>query len=116
VEFAARAGNKDTAGDVAFAVFHALYDPRRLAALRAVSAFGSIHYFLAVRRFGDLSHLKKSPGCRVSAASVAGGKCGGGIGDSTLKRCVHDRNYDFTLNGQFSPPGGGTKKKIVLYM
>jgi hypothetical protein len=56
VEFAARAGNKDPAGGVAFAVFHALYDPGRLAAFRAISALGGVHDLLAVCRFGDFSH------------------------------------------------------------
>jgi hypothetical protein len=55
-EFAAGAGNEDSAGGVAFAVFHALYDPGRLAAFRAISALGGIHDFLAVCRFGNLSH------------------------------------------------------------
>src|SRR6185312_6878759 len=56
VEFAAGAGNKDSAGGVAFTVFDALYDSGRLAAFRAICALGSIHDFLAVCRFGDLSH------------------------------------------------------------
>jgi hypothetical protein len=56
VEFAARAGNKDAAWCIALTVFYALYDTRRLAAFRAIGALGSIHDFLAVCRFGDLSH------------------------------------------------------------
>jgi hypothetical protein len=56
VEFAARAGNKDAAGGIAFAVFHAFYDPGRLAAFGAICALRGVHYFLAVRRFGDFSH------------------------------------------------------------
>jgi hypothetical protein len=56
VEFAARAGNKDSARGIAFAVFYALHDPSRLAAFRAIGALGGVHDFLAVCRFGDLSH------------------------------------------------------------
>jgi len=56
VEFTAGAGNKDAAGNVALTVFHSLYDPGGLAALGAIGALGGVHYFLAVRRFGDLSH------------------------------------------------------------
>jgi hypothetical protein len=56
VKFAAGAGNKDSAGGVAFPVFHALYDSGRLAAFRAIGALGGIHDFLAVCRFGNLSH------------------------------------------------------------
>jgi hypothetical protein len=56
MEFAARAGNKDSAGGIAFAVLHALYDPGRLAAFRAIGALGGVHDFFAVCRFGDLSH------------------------------------------------------------
>jgi hypothetical protein len=56
VEFTTGAGNEDAAGSVAFAVFHPFYDPGRLAAFGAIGALGGVHYFLAVRRFGDLSH------------------------------------------------------------
>jgi hypothetical protein len=56
VEFTARAGNKDSAGGVALAVLYSLHDPGRFAAFGAIGALGSVHYFLAVRRFGDLSH------------------------------------------------------------
>jgi hypothetical protein len=56
VEFAAGAGNKDSAGGIALAVFYAFHNPGRLAALGAIGALGCVHYLLAVRRFGDLSH------------------------------------------------------------
>ena len=56
MEFAARAGNKDAAWCIALTVFYALYDTRRLAAFRAIGALGSVHDFLAVCRFGNLSH------------------------------------------------------------
>jgi hypothetical protein len=56
VEFAAGAGNKDSARGIAFAVFHTLYDSGRLAAFGAICALGGVHDFLAVCRFGDLSH------------------------------------------------------------
>jgi hypothetical protein len=55
-KFTARAGNKDSAGSVTLTVFHALYNPGRLAAFRAISALGCVHDFLAVGRFGNLSH------------------------------------------------------------
>src|SRR5262245_33504216 len=60
-EFAAGAGNKDTARHVAFAVLDALNDARGLATLGAIGALGRIHHFLAVRRLGDLGHGKYSP-------------------------------------------------------
>jgi hypothetical protein len=87
VEFAARAGNKDSAGRIAFAVFHALYNPGRLAAFRAIGALGGVHDFLAVCRFGNLSHdsiFSWDVGFR--GHKLGGGKCGGKFGDGTLKR------------------------------
>src|SRR5438270_12815156 len=57
VKLAAGAGNKDTAGNVAFAVLDALYDPGGLTALGTIGALGSVHYFLAVCRLGDLGHV-----------------------------------------------------------
>jgi hypothetical protein len=56
VEFATGAGNKNSAGGIALTVFHAFHNPGRLAAFGAIGALGCVHYFLAVRRFGDLSH------------------------------------------------------------
>jgi hypothetical protein len=56
VEFAARAGNKDSAGGIALAIFYAFYDPGRLAAFRAIGALGGVHDLFAVCRFGNLSH------------------------------------------------------------
>ncbi len=83
MEFTAGAGNKDAARNVAFAVFHAFYDPGGLAALGAIGALGGVHYFLAVRRFGDLSHgsivlLKMFgfPRPLKSAAAIAAGNLG----------------------------------------
>ena len=79
VEFAARAGNEDSAGGIAFAIFHTLYNPGRLAAFRAIGALGGVHDFLAVCRFGDLSHdsiFSWMSGFR--GLKVGGGKCGGG--------------------------------------
>jgi hypothetical protein len=85
VEFASRAGNKDSAGGVAFAVFHALYNPGRLAAFRAIGALGGIHNFLAVCRFGNLSHDSIfSWDVEIPRPKVGGGKCGGKFGDGTL--------------------------------
>ena len=56
VKFAGRARNENSAGDIALAVFHALHDASRLAAFRAIGAFGRVHYFLAVCSLGDLGH------------------------------------------------------------
>ncbi len=58
-EFAAGARNEDATRHVTLAVLHALYDPGRLAALGAVSAFGRVHDFLAISRLGDLGHCLK---------------------------------------------------------
>src|SRR5580692_4727939 len=52
-KFAGRAGDVDSAGDTAFAVFDALDDARGLAAFRAVGALGGVHDFLAVSGFCD---------------------------------------------------------------
>ena len=57
VKFAARAGNKNSAGSTALAVFHPLHDARRLAALGAIGALRGIHDFLAVCSLCDLSHV-----------------------------------------------------------
>jgi hypothetical protein len=105
VEFAARAGNKDSARSVAFAVFYAFYDPGRLAAFRAIGALGGVHDFLAVRRFGDFSHDS------IFSWDVGFPRPFGGgnavvkiLGDGTPKAVRrNDRNnYDFTLSVQFS--------------
>ena len=56
VEFARGAGNVDAAGSVAFPVFYALYNARRLAALGAIRALGRVHNLLTISRFGDLGH------------------------------------------------------------
>jgi hypothetical protein len=83
-EFAAGAGNKDSAGGVSFAVFHALYDPGRLAAFRAICALGGIHDFLAVCRFGNLSHDSIfSWDVGFPRPLSRRGKCGGKFGDGT---------------------------------
>jgi hypothetical protein len=85
VEFAARAGNKDSPGGVALAVFDAFYDPGRLAAFGAIGALGGIHNFLAVCRFGNLSHDSIfSWDVGIPRPKVGGGKCGGKFGDGTL--------------------------------
>src|SRR5215468_4916000 len=56
VLFATRTRNIDAAGDVAFPVLYAFHDARRLAALGAICALGSVHHFLAISRLGDLGH------------------------------------------------------------
>ena len=48
MEFAARAGNKNAAGSTALAVFHALDDACRFAALWAISALRRVHYLLTI--------------------------------------------------------------------
>ena len=60
VEFAGRAGNKNSAGDAALAVLHALYDAGLLAALGAVGALGGVHDLFAVGCFCDLCHVLSS--------------------------------------------------------
>jgi hypothetical protein len=94
VKFAAGAGNKDSAGGIAFAVFHALYDPGRLAAFRAIGTLGGVHDFLAVCRFGNLSHDSIfSWDVGFPRPSVGGGKCGGKFGDGTPQSdASNDRN------------------------
>jgi hypothetical protein len=56
VKFAGRARNENSAGDITLAVFHALHDASRLAALGAVGTLGRVHHFLAVCGLGDLCH------------------------------------------------------------
>jgi hypothetical protein len=64
VEFAGGARDENSAGNAAFAVFHALSDASRFAALGAVSALGSVHYFLAICGLGNLGHwLSQVFGC-----------------------------------------------------
>ena len=53
-ELAPGARDVDSAGDAAFAVFHALDDAGGLAALRAIGALGSVHDLLTVGCFCDL--------------------------------------------------------------
>ena len=61
VKLAGRARDINTAGNIPFAIFHALYDAGGFAALGTVRALGGIHHFFAIRRFGDLSHGSYSP-------------------------------------------------------
>jgi hypothetical protein len=56
-EFAAGAGNENSAGDATLAVFDALHDTRGLAALGTVGALGRVHHFFAVCGFGDFGHV-----------------------------------------------------------
>jgi len=56
VKLAGRAGDENPAGDVAFAVLHALHDAGRLAALGTVGALGCVHHFFAIRGLCNLGH------------------------------------------------------------
>ena len=71
-EFASGTGNEDSAGSSALTVFDALNNARGFAALWAIRALGGVHYFLAVRCFGNLGHncllIKAQPEKPVSAA------------------------------------------------
>jgi len=55
-EFTAGAGNKDAAGHVALAIFHALHNAGGLAAFGAIRALGRVHHLFTVRCFGDFGH------------------------------------------------------------
>ena len=50
-----RAGYINPTRYAALAIFHALHDARRFAALGTIRALARIHHFLTVRRFSDLS-------------------------------------------------------------
>lgn len=52
-ELTARARDKDSAGNVAFAVLYTLHDAGRLAAFGAIRAFGCVHDLLAVCCLGN---------------------------------------------------------------
>src|SRR5258708_5833812 len=54
VEIARRAGNINSARNPALAIFHALDDARRLAALGTIRALACVHHLLTVRCFCDL--------------------------------------------------------------
>jgi len=60
VEFATRAGYKNTTGNAALAVLYSLHNARGLAALGTISALRCIHYFLAVCSLCDLCHVSPS--------------------------------------------------------
>jgi hypothetical protein len=57
VELAGRTRDKNPAWNSALTVFDALYDASGLAALRTISALGSVHHFFAVGSFCDFGHL-----------------------------------------------------------
>jgi hypothetical protein len=69
-ELATGAGDVDAAGNAAFAVFGALHDASRLAALRAVRRLGRVHLFFAISCFCDLCHVD-CPWVRESAKNGA---------------------------------------------
>src|ERR1700686_4252817 len=50
-ELTRRAGNIDSARNPALAIFHALDDARRLAALGAIRTLACVHYLFTVRCF-----------------------------------------------------------------
>ena len=54
VKFTRRARDENASGNTTLAILHALDDARRLAALGAIRALGSIHHLLAVCCFCDL--------------------------------------------------------------
>jgi hypothetical protein len=56
VEFAGRAGDEYSAGDVALAVLHALHDARRLTALWTIRRFRGVHDLLTICCLCDLCH------------------------------------------------------------
>src|SRR6185437_13714542 len=56
VEIACGAGDIHSTRRTAFPVLHALYNARRLRALRTIRALGGIHLFLAIPGFGNLGH------------------------------------------------------------
>src|SRR5579884_839232 len=56
VKITSRARNINPARNAPLAVFDALYDAGRFAALRTVRALGRVHYLLAVCCLGDFSH------------------------------------------------------------
>src|ERR1019366_8662285 len=56
VEIPRRARNKHAARNIALTIFDPLHDARRLAALRAIRAFGGVHDLLAVCSFCDFRH------------------------------------------------------------
>ena len=60
VKLAGRAGDENSAGNVALTVLHTLHDPGGLATLRTVGALGRIHYLLAITCFSNLRHGRNS--------------------------------------------------------
>src|SRR5262249_21933647 len=94
VEFAAGAGNKDAARNVALTVLYPLYDAGRLAALGAVGALGGIHHFLAVRRLGDLGHCQSLLMSGFARPPKGRWQCGEWkIRDGTPNDLVPNRKY-----------------------
>jgi hypothetical protein len=68
VELAGGAGNKNSTGDAALAIFDALDDACGLAALGTVGALGGVHHLLAICSFGDLGHYFSCFGYEVILA------------------------------------------------
>jgi len=101
VELARRAGNIDPAGHASLAVFHALDDARRLAALGTIRALARVHDLLSVRCFCNLRAYRHDSFLLMSfaqrSARIPRGHCGWDASETSTRTALARKSGRSTL-------------------